>query len=470
MQKAFRRIPAVLGRVVFIGLSIQIVLGIVWMCLNFPNLQEFGESVFYVRVSKNFICDEYTGILYPVFLLLARGVEKLIRLPYYCVLYAVQLLIACYAAHRLLFRLGLTRRILNLWGSLGMLTLPMAMQCHLAVLPYSFAGSFFLLEISFALDMILWEEAVSAKQLMRILPFWVLCALLLPEYLYIGAIPVAIASFWRLALTFFRSGGPDRGALRRIVMHAILIVSFLGMILGMNGLTQVKGYYGKVHKSTEFFSVSRFAWSSLMDTYEEWPEEMQNAVDRNKLMESAFYPDNLFTVFGPLVEEAAGQEKAREFFRELSQMAWENNRRAILHEIAWDAASYTVSPIALQMQLTGRGYDSFSGRNYEIMRHHTPVLSRVYMDYSCWWFGAGLVLSLALSVLHLASGASRTAAKGMKGGLLAFFSCTGLVLLYTMRGAGMMDYKNTIAVNCLWVLWSVLAMAEGMEQEEQVEK
>ena len=74
MQKAVGRISALLSRIIFIGMSIQIVLGIVWMCGNFLYFQDFGESAFYVSVSKNFFCDEYTGILYPVDLLLARGI------------------------------------------------------------------------------------------------------------------------------------------------------------------------------------------------------------------------------------------------------------------------------------------------------------------------------------------------------------------------------------------------------------
>ena len=152
MQRAVRHISAILGRVIFIGFSIQIVFGMTWMCLNFSKLPQFGESLFYVEISKNFICDEYTGILYPVFLLLARGIEGLAGLPYYCVMYVVQLLVACYAAHRLLMGLKKTKRALNLWGSLAVLTLPMAMQCHLAVLPYSLVSSFFLLELSISLE------------------------------------------------------------------------------------------------------------------------------------------------------------------------------------------------------------------------------------------------------------------------------------------------------------------------------
>lgn len=465
MQKAVSRIAAVLGRVIFIGLSIQIVLGMIWMCLNFASLQAFGESAFYVQISKNFICDEYTGILYPVFLLLARGVGKLIRLPYYCVIYAVQLLIACYGAHRFLAKLRQTKKAENVWGSLAVLTLPMAMQCHLAVLPYSLAGSFFLLELSFSLDAIRSREILTAHRLMRIMPFWLLCALLLPEYLYIGALPAVLV----LCHGFFRGarGGNNsvRNALKQVAASGIVIAAFAGIIVGMNGLTQVKGYYGRGQRSVEASFVSRFAWSGLMEEYEDWPEEMRGAVDRGKLMESAFYPDNMGRVFGPLIEEAVGEERAGEFYLELSKNAWKKNRAGILHEIAWDAASYAVSPIALQMQLTGRGYDSFSGRNYEIMRQKSPVLSRIYMNYGCWWFAAGLGVAALLQLLCFCFVKGLLSRKNILSVLLLLLTCAGMIFWYTMRGAGIMDYKNTIVINYLWTIWSLLLMQTGWGQE-----
>ncbi|MGN1146526.1 MAG: hypothetical protein ACI4R5_08750, partial [Acetatifactor sp.] len=91
MQKAATHILAVVSRVIFIGLSIQIVMGILWMLGSFTGIQQFGESNFYVEVSKTLLCDEYTGILYPVLLLFARGAEGLFRVPFFGVMYVLQL-------------------------------------------------------------------------------------------------------------------------------------------------------------------------------------------------------------------------------------------------------------------------------------------------------------------------------------------------------------------------------------------
>ena len=473
MQKAVGRISALLSRIIFIGMSIQIVLGIVWMCGNFLYFQDFGESAFYVSVSKNFICDEYTGILYPVVLLLARGIGRLFGVPYYCVIYAVQLLGAWYGACRLLGRLKKTGRALRLWGGLGILTLPMAMQCHLAVLPYSLASSFFLLEISSSLRIILEERCGGLKQMAKIASFWLLCVLLMPEYLYLGAAPVVFVLLCELARTLKECGTLSKcgknsssagEAFGRLGAMGLAAAVFLGIILGMNSLTQVEGYYGKTLRSPEASLVSRFAWSSLMDNYDSWPGEVQEALDWGKLQESAFYPDNMARVFGPLVEEALGEEEAREFFLAAAKQAWKQNREGILHEIIWDAAAYTVSPVAFQMQLTGRGYDAYTSRNYEIMRHNTPVLARIYMDYGCWWFAAGLGISAVLQLLCIFRDRSIVCRKNVLACVLILCSLSGMILWYTMQGAGIMDYKNTIAVNCFWTVWSLLVMWKGLEE------
>lgn len=45
MQKFLERGAAVLGRVIFIGFSIQVALGILWMCNAFVRLDSFGEGI-----------------------------------------------------------------------------------------------------------------------------------------------------------------------------------------------------------------------------------------------------------------------------------------------------------------------------------------------------------------------------------------------------------------------------------------
>ena len=73
MQKACRALAETAGRFLFIGISEQIVLGICWMIRSFGIFPEFGDSYLWLATAGTFVCDDYMGIGYPLFLMLAKG-------------------------------------------------------------------------------------------------------------------------------------------------------------------------------------------------------------------------------------------------------------------------------------------------------------------------------------------------------------------------------------------------------------
>lgn len=468
MQKACKAFFAVAGGVLFIGFSIQIVLGLGWMVCNFPGFQQFGESGLYVEISKSFICDEYEGILYPVLILMARGIEDFFRIPYHYILYLLQLCLAFVAAYRLLQSAGVKGRGLTVWASLALLTFPMAMQCHLAVLPDSLTGSFLLLELSFAFHILHQGGELRSRQLIKVLAFWLLAALMQPVYLYLGAIPV-------IFLFFFGMVKSRKTNKKKILYNGIMILAFAGMITGVEDLTQVEGYYGRVHPSLNASLMSRCAWLYVENGYELWPREAKETVPWEQAVQISHYADNMERILAKPLEEAVGVERAREIFGEIAGIAWQHHKSKILHNAAWDVVGYTFSPAVLQRQLTGKAYDSYSGRNYDIMRARTPQLTESYLNYSCWWFAAGLgvaaVVQMAVIGKALYRAWRRTSAISFHGGkVLSVFICLftsgALVLLYALRGAGMMDYKKSIAVTLLWLLWALLSCVRGIGRRE----
>lgn len=464
MQKAVKSVSAVIGRVFFIGFSIQIVMGLIWMLCNFTGFQEFGESYFYVEISKNFLCDEYTGILYPVFLLFARGVEGLIHIPYYYVMYLVQLAIALYAAHFFLQAVHPSSKFWNIWGSLAIITLPMAMQSHLAILPKSLTCSFLLTELGFVRLALREGEPLGSGHLMRVLPFWLLTALLEPQYLYLGAIPVGLLFLY--GLVRFGKKNP-----RQLLYNCILIAAFAGIIMGMNDLTQVEGEYGRVRQSFSASMLSRCSWTTMFKRREAWPEELRVYVDDDIMWQTSFYADNISGVLEPYLEEKLGIEDSQQVFREIAESAWNLFRPQILHEMAWDVFGYSFSPIAAKMFLDGRGYASYCTRNYDIMRQKTPVLTKYYFNYGCWWFGAGLALAAAAQLLvwcrRMLEGKlfEKRGSMGRKLFFLIVCIMTGgvTVVWYTMQGAAMMDYKHTTAIVSLWLAWMTVLSEEAVK-------
>ena len=87
-------VSAVMGRILMIGFGVQILLGMVWMFCHIGYYQEFPDSAFLERVAGSLVCDEYTGILYPLLILLCQGITRVVPIPYFCALYALQLVAA----------------------------------------------------------------------------------------------------------------------------------------------------------------------------------------------------------------------------------------------------------------------------------------------------------------------------------------------------------------------------------------
>ena len=90
MQKARRALAQIAGRFLFIGISVQIVLGICWMIGAFGIFPEFGDSYLWLRAADTLVCDDYMGIGYPLFLMLAKGIESISSIPYPFFVYTVQ--------------------------------------------------------------------------------------------------------------------------------------------------------------------------------------------------------------------------------------------------------------------------------------------------------------------------------------------------------------------------------------------
>ncbi|MCM1568167.1 MAG: hypothetical protein NC081_01820 [Roseburia sp.] len=459
MRRVTEYICTVLGRVLFIGLSIQIIMGLLWMCGNLTGFQEFGESYLYLQAGENLICDEYTGILYPLFLVLVRAVAALLSLPYYTLVYVCQLAAACYGGYRFWKSLGKIGRFFPAWGTLSLLTLPAAMQCHLAVLPDSFAGTALLLELSF-----LWELIKRKRKENRALAglgiTYLAGTLLMPDYVLFGAVPVLIGLVFGI-FVYLRSVKKRNGNQKRLVLGLCTLGLCLAGIGVLGPLTQTRGSYGRARRTPELMALSRFAGSCLEDTYGYWPEDLKACLSEEEIRRSSQYAGDVWQVFGKAVQERLGMERADEVFRQVAEAGYQVYYVRVRHDLVWDLASYTFSPFFLQLQLADRGYSSYSGRNYDIMRMKEPVLTRYYVNYGSWWFAAGLALAGLWQLVYWAD-RLLWKKKLWNGRNIALCCCCfaiggSMVLWYTLQGAGMMDYKNTVPVALFWMMWMTAA-------------
>lgn len=388
IKKALPHALAVVRGILFIGFSVQIVLGVLWMCRNFTYVQDFGEP---------------DGVLYGrLFVLFGKA-------PY--VLYILQLALAFWAGYLLLQRLCPVEPFHAVWRSLALLTFPFAMQCHLALQPYSIMGSLFLLMLSSLME-------IRRKRVAGPLALALLC----------------LAGF----LAF--SGAMDRGRQE------------------------------EVGHSMEAALARRFAWPTMWNDFGRFSDELKELTE-DVVWEASVCPDNM-GILESALEGRVGEE-AKGYYMEMARVGWTYHAPMIIRQIGWDVLGYVFTPPIFQLQLQGDAYDAYSGRNYEIMRGNSPVLTRNYIDYCCWWFGCTLglnLLSILLGALE-ASGRKPEASarfgrrKALRVGICVCASGI-LTAVLTMRGAGTMDYKYTIAISDLWIAWVLLSMS-GKRQERK---
>lgn len=404
-KKAVLHIGAVIKRMLFIGFTIQIILGFLWMCCNFMQVQDFGGMYFTEGNAYLEQGGRYTaaGVFSPLYQMIFSLLGKLPP-----VMYLLQTAFAFYCGYHFL-RSSLQKRY-AVWGSLVLLTFPFAMQCHLAILPYSFLSSFLLLLFSDLRG--LWNRESALRSLMK-------------------------AGVWVI------------------------------LLLAMSGRIGNQRDEEGAERSFEAVMAGRMAWSTLWVDYDRWSEELREMAEEAAL-QATYYPGNM-RILEEAIESRVGRDEAKKYYREIAEVGWTYHAPMIIRQIGWDVLGYGVTPVIFRLQLKGQAYDSYTGRNYEAMRGNAPIVTRYYTEYGCWWFCCSVLLTFVLMVVRLLTG-GRLQWKVLLP--IAVISCVWIGVL-TMEGAGMLDYKYTIAVNELWLIGALLTAFGAMgnrEQEIQIEK
>lgn len=422
MKKAAGSVLEIIKGILFIGFGIQIILGIVWMCFNFTRLQEFPVS---------------GGPLY-------QGIRTLSGNAF-VLFYGLQLALAGAAGYAFTGRCHGGNRFFRIWGSLCLLTLPMAMQCHLAISPYSLSSSLFLLELCFAVKVIRGEGG-TLSEVAKECACWMALTLILPEYFLLGLFPVLLTVLLKLPALLKN--------LRCLGGIVLLTAAFGGMIAGIQELSGMEERpFSRENIALCLFS--RTGWPTIWhDAMVHWEDDEIPGVSVRMLQDMSNRAEDFRKVLKPLAEEAFTEDEAVAFFLKKASVGWALRPRQVIKQCGWDALCYGFSPICLPAQLTGWGGASYSGRNYELMLQRTPRLTGAFVRYGCWWFTAALPLSVLAALAGRLAG-DRNASVGERREIwsLCMLSAAALAAVYTMRGAGMMDYKCTIAAVLLWVVW-----------------
>ena len=516
-----KSVSVVMGRILVLGFGAQILLGCVWAMAQFGHFQEFSESLRLQEVSQSLICDEYTGILYPLLIRVSRGIGRVVPVPYFCMLYFLQLVVAFWAGWFLVgsFQKGRRLPVLGrIWAALSLVTMPMAMQCHMAVLPNSLCTSLFLVMLGLFWRGIHPEEGTGFRNaaavgaigdaagdsvltvvLLGIL--YLLLGLLMPEYRFLGCLPLVGYGIWAVVMgkgedqkeegqkeegqTGEAQSSEGRGGERRNtgrILHVVLLAAFTAFFVfwgaKMENLTTREGAYGRMNRSLETAAFLRFAWDDFGQYYSDWPEDLVNALTQEEIRVGNSFPLQKEWILGKNVDAVYGTKRAREIYAQVAKVEARDRMSRNIKEIAKDLLCYGFAPAMQLWLMEGGGHVTLSGRNLDIMRAVHPKLTTAYVRYGSVWFVFGAVIAALLGLGGILVGEAQEKAqeKGdavrlkkwvAKASALWWHGAVSLLITvwYTMQGGGIMDYKKSLPVTLLWGLWMCLA-ASCRAQEE----
>lgn len=222
-----------------------------------------------------------------------------------------------------------------------------------------------------------------------------------------------------------------------------------GLLAVLSGAADTAGRE-ETGRSIEAAMARRLAWPTIWVDHDNWTEDLQE-ITGEVVWDASLTPGNMEHLEAA-IEEKVSPKAARAYYRQIAETGWKAHASMVVRQIGWDVLGYTVTPVIMQIQLRGGAYVSHTGRNYEIMGGRAPILTRNYVDYYSWWFVTMIFLTLMSAALKLSAGEKIRWRSGAVTAVLSLFFCGILVGILVLRGAGIMDYKYTAAVNQLWLV------------------
>ena len=451
MQKLAKATSGIMARVAILGISTQILLGFFWILMNFSSFQELGESYFFLEIQKDLVCDEYVGILYPLIMRMVTGVANVFPFPAHCLLYVLQLTVAVFAARFFWSRFskyGQWPLYLKVCLILGMVTFPVAEQCHLAVLPISLTASLYLISVGLLIQ----KSDRPGVTLTKLGLLWLAETLLMPEYYLFGGILMVIFVIREFPKAFY---------------VLLLAAVFCAGIPILSGWTSREGALGRMRQTPEAVAMRRLAWNSYGDFYPDWPAELREALTQDDIAEINAYPEQALWVLGRAVDARYEEEKVREIYGSVAKAAQRLRRSENFKDVLKDVLCYGAVPVSRLMLMAGKGnHATLEKMNYEAMRANAPKLTSLYVRYDGVCFLCLLCIFCFWQMKKLIKGNGGERKKLIQS-MVTFAIMIGVIILwYALQAGGCMDEKRSLPVTALWMAWFYKVVVDLFDNEK----
>lgn len=449
---------------VWILVSLEIVLGIIWMISNWGLLIPYGETVDLTDAAITGVLDEYTAVLYPLFLKIFMGTAG--SELHYKFVYLIQLLLLLGTSFYMLtgFRNRINKRK-ALLGSLIIVTIPMVAQCILMIAPFTFSISLIFLCAGAVVRLFGIDDSKKYDKNDKY-----------PLFVLLGSILLAglnsIDVFWVLCITMaiiFIFKLLSRKTTQKGKFFLFKVVPILVIFVITFGLFQVStetGSRGRVQKTASAALWERTTWPYFGKDYFEMPYDVRLVFTGTEMSENIYDAETFIYRYGPVLDETYGLRHANALYREMSLIEMKMRTKELVSRIGSDFAGYLFMPFSLIPYMNGTS-GSISGLLYARMSGGTTGILYLYWEteFLCVC-SCGLIMLL------------KTAGKGMKKktegtgshGMVWMCSVYLLVqsLYYTVFAPQGVDYRNVITGLVFWhlaVLYGCLNNRKGLERE-----
>lgn len=485
-----RLVTGILGKIILLGFAAQIVFGLTYAVRNLTYIPMFGETAKNVYTSGTFVCDTYTGVLYPAVILLFRLLSAALKFPWQSAVYLLQITLMVFAGTKFLAAFGKNKseedrypRYMYIFGGFTIATFPFLMQVNMAVLSASMALSFFLLELAFFRDsfesLALCSGRLFSIEIGRVCLFWMLAALTEWKYLIIGALPVIVISV--KAFKYIR-----RIDSKSIKYPIFIILSFVVITLGVYSLTADRSNPSLPKRGVAVSLFDRVAWREISEAGNIRFYVLQ-IIGEDNIEKVIAEREAVKTLAEPIIETKLGRKEANRFYLSIVKETLQTSLGELFHDMRADFAGYLAAPLIVRKLLSESSFLSYTIRNYDIFTRNAPVLSKYYMDYSLFWFATSLVIAAVLLLLRAiayfsvkkedrdkaieakwkAEGKIYLQAKKRgpsKPVIVIMILGVILAIAGTFRGSCVYDYKEAGFTTVLWltlILFSIDGVAEN---------
>ena len=442
-----KQITELIKYIIYILMGLQIFMGILWGISNMAKVPAFQQSIEMFQMSSDLLLDEYTGILYPLLIKAIQFVTKYIPIPVCSILYILQLGIAYMVYEEFLAKIifanrhniKIRKQIRFFAGYI--LTIPIILQVHMAVLPYSLASSLMVHILTELIGLYRKSAPIKAKEYIKLAFWWLLCGQICIDCIWLIMLPVLI---WVVSYLI-----RNKKLELSILMLVVLVLAGNGIC---NSAFQDRENTGKIQNSWEAVMLKRVVWPNFSRFSYFWKEEIREIWNDSELLGLSTYPEKVINDFGPTIDGMFGRQEANSIYRQMIGRSFELDTRQIVLTATKEMVAYICPPVSTYLQLKGMG-TSYTGWNYGRMKDYTPRLTGIYVEIclSGWIFI--MVLLFLAKILTWREKEwlpmeERKYRRWTAGYLL--ITVVWVAIWYVLVSAHMQDYLKVPVISVIW--------------------